>query len=244
MNFLSTIATFYKEGGLFMHAVLVIAVLVVAIILERVIIIRRAASLDGGKLTDDLVRRIQGGDLGGARQLVRGSSAPLASVASAMLEAAPGDVKSLQAAGDDAATLVLPDLTRRLSYLGMLANSATLIGLLGTITGLIAAISGVGVADAAQRSAYLSAGIAEALHTTAFGLMIAIPTLLVQGWLSGRVEGIADQMDHLNIRLGRALEQVVVADRGAQSPTEDETPPRTTLSVIPVSREAKHGGGR
>jgi biopolymer transport protein ExbB len=243
MNILSTVATFYKEGGFFMHAVLVIAVLVVAIILERVIIIRRASTLDGGKLTDDLVRRVQGGDLNGARQLVRGSSVPLASVASAMLESTPGDVKSLQAAGDDAATLVLPDLTRRLSYLGMLANSATLIGLLGTITGLITAISGVGVADAAQRSAYLSAGIAEALHTTAFGLMIAIPTLLVQGWLNGRVEGIADQMDHLSIRLGRALEQAG-PDRGAQPQPEGETPARAALTVIPVARDAKQGGSR
>ena len=207
MNVLNTVATFYKEGGMFMHAVLVIAVLVIAIIAERLIVIGKAASLDANRLTDDLVRRVADGDVSGARQLVAGTTQPLASVAVAMLDSGAADERALQDAGGDAATLVLPDLMKRLNYLGMLANSATLIGLLGTITGLITAISGVGVADAAQRSAYLTSGIAEALHTTAFGLMVAIPTLLLQGWLNGRVESLADQMDQMGIRLGRALEQ-------------------------------------
>src|SRR6185295_8291374 len=129
------------------------------------------------------------------------SAQPLSSVAVAMLDSGAADERALQDAGGDAATLVLPDLMKRLNYLGMLANSATLIGLLGTITGLITAISGVGVADAAQRSAYLTSGIAEALHTTAFGLMIAIPTLMIQGWLNARVEGVAQDIDQLSIRL-------------------------------------------
>jgi len=122
-----------------------------------------------------------------------------------MLEAAPGDEEALQTAADDAAALAMPELTRRMSMLGVLANSATLIGLLGTITGLITAISGVGVADAAQRSATLSSGISEALHTTAFGLVIAIPTLLLQGWLNGRIEGVAEHAESLTIRLSKAL---------------------------------------
>ena len=113
------------------------------------------------------------------------------------MQAGVADEEALHSAADDAATLALPELTRRLPSLGVLANSATLIGLLGTITGLITAISGVGVADAAQRSAYLAAGISEALHTTAFGLIIAIPTLLIQGWLNSRVEEIAENVDRV-----------------------------------------------
>ncbi len=154
-----------------------------------------------------------------------GSRAPLARVAQAMLESGHNDEETLQSSADDAATLVLPDLTRRLNYLGVLANSATLIGLLGTITGLITAISGVGVADAAKRSAYLSAGISEALHTTAFGLMVAIPTLLIQGWLNGRVEEIATQMDQLGIRLGKAL------SRAASRPAPAHVAPMPARAV-------------
>jgi biopolymer transport protein ExbB len=188
-----------------MHAVLVIAVLIVAIVLERLIVIGAAAALNGKKLTNDLVKALQRGDFQKARSISQKSNAPVAQVAQAMIDAGSADEAVLQSAADDAATLALPDLTRRLSYLGVLANSATLIGLLGTITGLITAISGVGVADAAQRSAYLAAGISEALHTTAFGLVIAIPTLMIQGWLNGRVESVAQDVDEMSIRLSKAL---------------------------------------
>ena len=112
----------------------------------------------------------------------------------------------------------------------MLANSATLIGLLGTITGLITAISGVGVADAAQRSAYLAAGISEALHTTAFGLVIAIPTLMIQGWLNGRVESVAQDVDEMSIRLSKALATSQEARAGVS--------PVHRLTSDPLSRAA------
>jgi biopolymer transport protein ExbB len=151
------------------------------------------------------VRAVSRGDHAGAIGLAGRSKAPVARVAQAMLRSGAPDEESLQNAADGEATLCLPDLTRRLPHLGVLANSATLIGLLGTITGLITAISGVGVADAAQRSAYLSAGISEALHTTAFGLVIAIPTLMIQGWLNSRVEDIAQDVDEVSVRLSQAM---------------------------------------
>ncbi|HET9328273.1 MAG TPA: MotA/TolQ/ExbB proton channel family protein [Candidatus Eisenbacteria bacterium] len=226
MNQLSTIATFYKEGGMFMHAVLVIAVVIVAIVLERAIVISRAASLNGRKLTDDLVRAVGRGDLNGAHGLAVRSKAPVARVAQAMLQANVADEEYLQYTADNAATLCLPDLTKRLPHLGVLANSATLIGLLGTITGLITAISGVGVADAAQRSAYLSAGISEALHTTAFGLMVAIPTLMIQGWLNTRVEAIAQDVDEVSVRLSQAMARL-----GASGPPQ----------VTPIQRPQASG---
>jgi biopolymer transport protein ExbB/TolQ len=237
MNQLSAIATFYKEGGMFMHAVLVIGVLIVAIVLERMIVIGRATSLNGRKLTDDLVRAVARGDLAGARSLGGRSSAPVARVAQAMLQAGPGDEATLQGVADDAATLSLPHLTRRLPQLAVLANSATLIGLLGTITGLITAISGVGVADAAQRSAYLAAGIAEALHTTAFGLIIAIPTLMIQGWLGGRAEGVAQEVDELSVRLSQAL-----ARAGSSRPASHLAP--IPLAPSAAAATGTHGEGR
>ena len=208
MNFFSVIATFYKDGGIFMHAVLVLAMVINAIIIERFIVIGRAMKVNARKLTDDIVQRAGRGDLNGARQVAMNSNTPIARVAQEMLQAGFQDEEVLQTAADDATTLAMPELTRRLTYLGMLANSATLIGLLGTITGLITAISGVGAADAATRSASLASGISEALHTTAFGLTVAIPTLLVQGWFSGRVDGIAESIDELSIRLSKAMSKI------------------------------------
>jgi biopolymer transport protein ExbB len=195
--------------------------------------------MNGRKLTDDLVRAVTRGDLAGAHGLAARSKAPVARVAHAMLQANVGDEEYLQYTADNAATLCLPDLTKRLPHLGVLANSATLIGLLGTITGLITAIAGVGVADAAQRSAYLSAGISEALHTTAFGLIIAIPTLMIQGWLNSRVEDIAQDIDEMSIRLSQAM-----AKLGASGPAQ-VTPlqrPRAT-GTMPASGMPRAASG-
>jgi biopolymer transport protein ExbB len=236
MNQLSTIATFYKEGGIYMHAVLVIAVVIIAIVMERAIVIGRASAVNSRKLTDDLMRAVGRGDWAGAHNISRQSSAPVAKVAQAMLESGVADETALQIAAEDAATLTLPDLSKRLPYLSVFANSATLIGLLGTISGLITAISGVGVADAAQRSAYLAAGISEALHTTAFGLIVAIPTLMLQGWLSGRVEGVAQDVDQLGIRLSKAMAQA--ATRAHAQPPAPVVLPRPSAVAIPLARPA------
>jgi biopolymer transport protein ExbB len=237
MNVISTVATFYKEGGIFMHAVLVIAVVIIATVIERSIVIGHAAVLNGRKLTDDLVRSVGRGDLAGAQRISTHSHAPVAQVAQAMIQSGERNEEALQGVADDAATLCLPALSKRLPHLGVLANSATLIGLLGTITGLITAISGVGVADAAQRSAYLSAGISEALHTTAFGLVIAIPTLMIQGWLNSRVDGIAQDVDELSIRLGKALAHAT-GTTGAHIAAVPRSP---HVSGLPESRVPEGG---
>jgi biopolymer transport protein ExbB/TolQ len=237
MNALSAVASFYKEGGLFMHVVLAIGLIVGAIVIERVLVIGRAMRIDAHAFVEALVQHVRRGDWNGARHASMQSTVPLARVAQAMLESGAHDEEGLQRAADDATTLQMPDLTKRLSYLGMLANSATLIGLLGTITGLITAISGVGIADAATRSARLSAGISEALHATAFGLTVAIPTLLVQGWLISRVEELGDQVDQLAIRLGKAISS---APASATNPAV--RPVRAPLSATPTRQAVGETG--
>jgi biopolymer transport protein ExbB/TolQ len=87
----------------------------------------------------------------------------------------------------------------------MLANVATLLGLLGTIFGLTTAFSAVGAADPAQRSAFLAAGISQALNTTSFGLIVAVPTLVAHGFLVSTVERIVEQVDDVSVRLVRGL---------------------------------------
>ncbi|HTR97634.1 MAG TPA: MotA/TolQ/ExbB proton channel family protein [Candidatus Acidoferrales bacterium] len=205
MKEFATVATFFKEGGIFMYFMLATAVVVIAIASERFIVITRASGLHHRKFMDDLLRCVGRGDLIGARNLARLSNAPSAQVADALLNTSSNDPARLQAAADDAATLALPALSRRLPHLNVLANVATLLGLLGTISGLITAFSAVGAADPAQRSAFMAAGISTALNATAFGLIIAIPTLLIQGMLVGMVESVAEQVDETAIRLTNAL---------------------------------------
>jgi len=205
MDVVSTVATFFKSGGPFMYIILATAVIIVAVALERMIVLARVSSVNAKKLADDLVRHAQRGDLSGALNLVRGAKAPGARVAEAILETGTTDEQSLQNAADGAATLALPPLAKRLPYLNMLANVATLLGLLGTIFGLTTAFSAVGAADPSQRSAFLAAGISQALNTTAFGLIVAVPTLLLHGFLVNRLESIVEQVDEISIRLIRAM---------------------------------------
>lgn len=205
MNELAGLAAFFKEGGLVMYGILAIGVVAAGTALERFFVISWARRLDGRRLTRDVVNHVNRGDLNSARNVCRNSSAPVAQVIQSVLSVPELDEDKLHSAADDAIALVMPPLTRRLSHLNVLANIATLVGLLGTIAGLITAFAAVGAADPSQRSAFLAHGISMALNATAFGLLVAIPTLLAQGFLVGQVEGIAEQVEECGIRLTRAL---------------------------------------
>ncbi len=241
MNELSAVATFFKGGGAFMYVILGAGVLIAAIVVERFIVVGRAAALNARRMADDVVRSIGSGDFNTARNIAMQSHAPAARVAQAILRHGPAEEAQLQAAGDDAATLALPPLARRLPHLQMLANAATLLGLLGTIFGLTTAFSAVGAADPSQRSAFLAAGISQALNTTALGLIVAVPTLLLHGWLAGMVERITEQVDDMNIRVSQALAHAA-AGRGSVTPLPARAAAPQAQVVQPARRAA--GGGR
>lgn len=243
MNPLSALAAFYREGGPFMHFILATGVLIIAIGVERFIVLSKAAGIDGKRLANDIAMAIQKGDMNNARRISQTSSAPAAQVAQAMLLAG-GDYARVQSAADDAATLALPTLSRRLPHLAVLANVATLLGLLGTIQGLMQAFAAVGAADPSQRSAFLAAGIATALNTTAFGLVIAVPTLLLHGWLVSMVESVVEQVDEVAVRVGRSLNAVSAASsaRPAASQTQGQVVAMPPRAVTPLGNPAPARG--
>jgi len=205
MSPLASIAHFFKTGGPFMYAVFIAALTILALVAERFWVIARAGNINTEKLTKDVLARIAKGDMAGALELCRKVRGPVAAVSHAILSRNTSDEDSLRNAADGAASVVLPPLSRRLNYLTMLANTCTLLGLLGTIFGLITAFSAVGASDPAQRGAFLAAGISEAMNTTAFGLLVAIPTLLIHGFLAGKVETVFDAVDASSSRLIEAL---------------------------------------
>jgi len=205
MELFSKFAGFFQNGGPFMFIILGTGVVIVAIALERFWVIGRAASMNGRKFTKDLMRLVSKGDLSSASGLARKVKSPVGQVALSILSRNDRDEERLMNAADGAATVVLPRLSRRLPYLSMLANSATLLGLLGTIFGLTTAFSAVGAADPSQRSAFLAAGISQALNTTAFGLIVAVPTLLIHGFLVSKVEAIVEEVDETSVKLIQAI---------------------------------------
>lgn len=205
MDVLATVSTYFKTGGPFMYIILGVGVLALAMVLERLWVIGRASSLNGEKFAGDLERLIAKGEMNAAAGLCKKMNTPASRVALHVLASGAPSEEKLQMAADAAATLVLPPLARRLPHLTMLANVATLLGLLGTIFGLTTAFSAVGAADPTQRSAFLAAGISQALNTTSFGLIVAVPTLIAHGFLVSTVERVVEQVDEVSIRLTRVL---------------------------------------
>ena len=205
MEALSSVASFFKGGGPFMVVILGPAVLIVAIALERVWVIGRASAVNSGRFTKDLLKTVARGDVQAALTLCKKVKTPTSRVAYAILSSNTNNEDSLNNAADGAAVIVLPQLSRRLPFLSLLANVATLLGLVGTIFGLTTAFAAVGAADPSQRSAFLAAGISQALNTTAFGLMVAVPAMILHSFLVGKVESIVEQVDEVSVRLVRTL---------------------------------------
>ena len=118
----------------------------------------------------------------------------------------------------------LPAIEKRTPYLAIFANVATLLGLLGTIIGLIAAFTAVANADPAEKANLLSQSISIAMNTTAFGLMVAIPLLLVHAYLQGKTNAI---VENLEIAVVKFLN---FTDASRQANVEAATPSGLTAS--------------
>ena len=118
---------------------------------------------------------------------------------------------------EEATLEVVPNITKRTPTLQSVANIATLMGLLGTIMGLIEAFDAVAKAPPDQKTAMLTASIAIAMNTTAFGLIVAIPTLIFYIFLNNHAKKILDEMDQYSVKLQNLL---VSRGKGAQSPLD------------------------
>jgi biopolymer transport protein ExbB/TolQ len=110
---------------------------------------------------------------------------------------------------------VLPRLEKRTHYLATLANIATLLGLLGTIIGLIRAFTAVSNANPADKADLLSASISVAMNTTAFGLMVAIPLLLIHALLQTKTNQLVDSLEMASVKFLNAVTERQLKTAGA-----------------------------
>ena len=114
--------------------------------------------------------------------------------------------KAIRQGAEESALSEVPRLSKRLNYLALFANIATLTGLLGTIFGLQQSFSALGATEAAMKAAMLAAGISQAMNTTAFGLMVAIPCMVAYAMLSNMQSRLAEEVDASSIRVLNYLE--------------------------------------
>lgn len=199
------IIEWYRNGGWIMHFILGTAVIGLAIFLERFYVIVIKSKINGRAFIERVIQLVRAGKVDDAIKLCAQSTATLPDMGLLILRSRTRDEGDLQNVADAAALSVIPRLTRRLQYLPMLANVATLLGLIGTIFGLREAFNAVGSASAAERSAELAAGIAIALNATGFGLLVAVPLSVAHAYLVSQSETIIEQVDEFSVRLINAL---------------------------------------
>ncbi len=196
MDFYTTVVGFFQEGGPFMYPIAIVLGIGLAISLERYFYLMnqtRVNRRDFERILPLLKQKRQ-------RELAdltkKSKSAMARIIADGMNRRGSSRRRSdIEYAMEEGLLEILPNIERRTPYLATFANIATLLGLLGTIIGLIAAFTAVANADPAQKATLLSQSISIAMNTTAFGLMVAIPLLLVHSMLQSKTSAIVESLE-------------------------------------------------
>jgi biopolymer transport protein ExbB/TolQ len=203
---MAKIAAFFVEGGFWMIPVGAVSFMVAAIAVERVIFLFFKYNIDGKQFMDQVEKLVKANNVDRAVKLCNAApSAALATVVKAGLTHANKGEAEIIAGVEEANLEVMPLLNKRTAALAGMGSLATLLGLLGTVMGLIEAFTVVAKAPADQKSALLSAAIGVAMNTTAFGLMVAIPTILIHMMLMGITKKITNEIDYYTVRLENLL---------------------------------------
>jgi biopolymer transport protein ExbB len=206
MEFFYPIVKFFTAGGAFMFPILLVVAIATAITIERYVTLAKMSARN--RRTWSLVEpALTSGDFDKARELTSKDDSPIARVLSMGL-ALQGAVRrrdDVEKVLQESMMEIVPQLEKRTHYLATAANVATLLGLLGTVAGLIHAFSAVATVNPAEKANLLSASISEAMNCTAFGLMTAVPILVVHAFLQSKTTGLSDGLETAAIRFLNAL---------------------------------------
>jgi len=195
------IVRFFQMGGFFMFPILLTLAVGLAIAIERWIHLKRVMK-DNRKMWDEVHPLLAEGDFDRAREMVNDDTSALSQMLSMGL-ARQGAVRrreDVEIAMEESMMEIVPQLEKRTPYLALLSNMATLLGLLGTIMGLITAFAAVATASPAEKAALLAASISEAMNCTAFGLITAIPLLLLHARLSTTTGQIVNSLEMASVK--------------------------------------------
>ncbi|MFQ6112576.1 MAG: MotA/TolQ/ExbB proton channel family protein [bacterium] len=197
-----------SPAWLFMWALLVTAAFMVAIAVERSYYIWVKSNINSNKFMAEIRKLVKAGEYQKALQLCEAAKdKALARVVRAGLRKVANsetiDFRAIQNSVDEGTLEVIPKLQERTGFLAMIGNVSTLIGLMGTIYGLILAFSAVSEPgyDAALKSQYLAAGISTAMNTTLMGLAIAVPAILIYTFIHNKTVQIIDEIDEHTVKL-------------------------------------------
>lgn len=202
---------FFQNGGPFMYPIATVAVVGLAIALERWLVLT-SARFSNRRAFNSAMALVTQQDFTAVISAGSKSTVPMSRIVAAGIARFAGNKRrdDIESAMEEGIMEALPRLEKRTQYLATLANVATLLGLLGTIVGLIAAFTAVADAAAVEKASMLSSSISVAMNTTAFGLISAIPLLLLHAVLQTKTAEIIDSFEMASVKVLNVL-----ADMGA-----------------------------
>ena len=214
MELYTTVVKFFQEGGVFMYPILVVLALGLAIAIERWLYLTMTGTVNAA-MWKKLTPLLQSNDFAKAMALAANSKADVAKIFAYGLSRLQASRRrdDIEMAMEEGLMEILPRLEKRTHYLATLANIATLLGLLGTIIGLIQAFTAVANANPADKADLLSSSISVAMNTTAFGLMVAIPLLLLFTVLQTKTTQLVDSMEMATVKFLNLITEAQVERR-------------------------------
>jgi biopolymer transport protein ExbB/TolQ len=218
MNSFNTAVNFFKDGGLFLYPLALIFVVGVAIAIERFVYLTRETARNRS-LWNSLVPPLGAGNFKQVAALTQSSDASIATILNYGLARIANARRrdDVEKAMDESLLEVIPRIEKRTHYLSSLANIGLLIGLLGTITGLIGAFSAVASANPAEKASLLSLAISVAMNNTASGLGVAITLLLSHMFLESKTTALIDSLEIASLKFLNAIVERPAQDATARS---------------------------
>ncbi|MGB5260100.1 MAG: MotA/TolQ/ExbB proton channel family protein [Gammaproteobacteria bacterium] len=206
MDIYNTVVGFFQSGGIFMYPIVIVLALGMAIAIERWFYLSMARS-SNHRLWKKIHPHLAKGDLMQVALLTEKSRSAISHIFSYGLSRARTSRRrdDVEIAMEEGLMETVPNLEKRTGYLATFANIATLLGLLGTIIGLIQAFTAVASANPSEKADMLSASISVAMNTTAFGLMVAIPLLLIYAVLQTKTTQLVDSLEMASVKFLNSL---------------------------------------
>lgn len=201
MEFIYSIVRFFQTGGAFMYPILIVFAIGLAISIERWIKLSNTRRVNR-RMWDQVHPILEEGEFDKARELIADDDSTVSQLLNMGL-ARQGSVRrrdDIEIAMEESMMEIIPQLEKRTPYVALFSNICTLLGLLGTIMGLIEAFTAVANANPAEKADLLSASISVAMNTTAFGLMAGIPLLIIHALLTSKTGEIVDSLEMASVK--------------------------------------------
>ena len=216
MNALSTAIKFFQDCGLFIYPSILIMALGVTIAIERFVFLSKARS-QNRKVWAQLLPMLQKGQFKDVQGVTANSDAAIGKIVNNGLQrmGSPGRREDIDAAMEEGMMEIVPRLEKRTHYIATFANVITLVGLLGTIIGLIKGFTAVAQVNPAEKAELLSASISIAMNNTAFALMVAIPFLLIHSFLQAKTSEIVDGLEAAKISFLNLVQRIRAEQAGS-----------------------------